>query len=235
MAKSKANIKRVASAGGVKAPPKPRGPKPDQLKKRAKQQAKARMKRVLRVALVLLLALIVAFVVYMVKFHGRQPKDALKKVIAYAYEDKSLKFRDMFTSDSIEMVERGRDSSEPWERLIDGITPVDKPKIVSENKYEQNGIDNAELVVKIDDEDRIIHMRREDGAWKVNLNVAIDPRRVELPTDIPPEYVENFQVSDENEAWWEDVPKAEEEAEKEKGAVGRFFSKITRGGKRLFF
>lgn len=233
MAKINPNIKKVASAGGVKVPPMPRVPKTEQLKKQAKEQAKARMKRFIRIAIFIAIALIVAFVIYMVKFYGRQPKDAFKKAIAYAYQDETLKFRDMFTSDSIEMVENGRESNEPWERLMDGITPATKPQIVSESKSQQNSIENAELVVKIEDESRVIHMRQEGGAWKINLNVAIDPRRIALPSDIPPEYVENFQVTDENEAWWEDAP--EEKAEKEKSAIARFFSKLSGGGKRTFF
>lgn len=233
MAKLNPNIKKVASTGGIKVPPTPRAPKADQLKKQAKERAKARMKSFIRIGIFIAVALIVALVVYMVKFHGRQPKDAFKKAVSYAYQDETLKFRDMFTSDSIGMVENGRESNEPWEHLMDGITPAQKPKIISESKSEQNSIENAELVVKIGDEDRVIHMRREDGAWKINLNVAIDPRRIALPSDIPPEYVENFQVTDENEAWWEDAP--EEKAEKEKGAISKFFSKIMGGGKRTFF
>ena len=66
-------------------------------------------------------------------------------------------------------------------------------------------------------------MRKEDGAWKINLNVAINQRKLTLPDDIPAEYIDNFDVSDEPEAWWEEDEANDEKAKKQSGG---FWQKI---------
>ncbi|MCL2326590.1 MAG: hypothetical protein FWC40_08880, partial [Proteobacteria bacterium] len=239
MAKLNPNLTKAAKMAGTaakvpKAPPMPKAPKaptPDQLKKQAKAKAMARLKNLIKLGIFLLTIAIVALVVYLVKFHGKQPKDALKQAIEFAYKDNVLKFRDAFTTDSIEMVENGRPySEEPWKRLMDGITPAARPAITKEKVETRNDIRTAEVTLLIDAEQRTIYMRQEEGQWKINLNVAINPRRLTLPDNIPPEYIENFQISDDQEAWWEDPP--EEKEKKAKG--GGWLSKLKIGNKRLF-
>ena len=96
--------------------------------------------------------------------------------------------------------------------------------------YTTDGEPFATLTVNIDGERRIVNMREEDGRWKVNLNVALNPKRIVLPDDIPPDYIENFAVTDEHEAWWEE---AEEKSDDDKGGKkgmldglkGKFFKK----------
>lgn len=229
MAKMKmnANVKRAAQMGGGRVPPTPKVPvkTPEQLKKQAEARAKARMKRLVRVLIVGACLGVVALVVYFVKFYGRMPKDALKTCIEYAYKDNGVKFRECFTADSIEMVESmGENSEAQWAHLMDGITPIERPKIEKEKIVENKGFKTADLVVRIDGESRPITMRQEDGAWKINLNVAINPRKIELPADVPPDYIDNFEVSDEMEAWWEE----DGETGEQKKDAG-FFSRLMSG------
>lgn len=228
MAKLNPNIKRAAQMGGVRLPPKPRIPgvkTPDQIKKQAQARAKTRIKRLVRVLIVCGVLLIVGAVVYLVKFHGRMPKDAWNKCIEYAYKDDTVNFRDCFTVDSIEMVESGDGVHErKWEHLIEGVTPTSgRPKLVRSETSESKGIESAELAIDIDGTERTVYMRKEDGAWKINLNVAINPRKLTLPDDIPPEYIDNFDVSDEPEAWWEEDDGGDDK--KEEGSGG-FLSKL---------
>ena len=94
---AKVNAKQVsglASKAGApkipKAPKMPKAPKvksPEELKKQAQAKAKARAKKLLKVVILLAVVALVAFIVYMVKFYGRQPHDALKPCIEYAYKN----------------------------------------------------------------------------------------------------------------------------------------------------
>lgn len=230
MAKAKINasqVKSVAARGGVRAPVAPvRVQKPDQLKKQAQARAKARAKMLIRVAIFALIILIVGLVVYLVKFHGRMPKDAFYSAVEYAYKDNTIKFKEAFTSDSIELVESGDGNPEDhWMKLMDGITPSTRPKVTKEDQTEKNGIKTATLTVNVDGELRTVYMLNEEGKWKINLNVAINPRMITLPDDIPPEYVENFELTDEPEAWWESDKEESDEKSKKSG----FFSKLKSG------
>ncbi len=230
MAKLNPNIKKAAQMGGVRVPPKPRVPgvkTPDQIKKQAQARAKSRLKRLVRVLIVAACLLVVGLVVYFVKFHGRMPKDAWNKCVEYAYKDDVMKFRDCFTVDSIEMVESSDGATDrKWEHLIEGITPVaGRPKFIRSDIADEKGIKNAELAVNIDGNERTVYMRQEDGAWKINLNVAINPRKLTLPDDIPPEYLDNFDVSDEPEAWWENEDADADGGKKKKS--GGFFKNFS--------
>ncbi len=223
MAKAKVNVnqvKGVASKAGAPIPPKPRIQSPDQLKKQAEQRAKARVKTLIRGAIMVLGLVIIAGAVYLFKFYGRMPKDALKNAIEYAYEDNTIKFKQYFTTDSIKIVENGNDTNTaPWEHLMDVITPTgEKPKILKENIEEKNNQKIAQVTIRLEGDERTIHMRQEDGKWRINLNVAIDPRHLTLPEDIPADYIDNFTLNDELEAWWETPPETEENSS--------FFSKI---------
>lgn len=230
-------LKSVASKGGVKVPQAPKAPKvpamkPDQLKKQAQAKAKARLKMLVKVLVVAAVLAVIGVIVYFVKFYGRQPKDAFKNTVEYAYADKIEQFRSTFTQDSIELVESGVENTDAaWEHLMDGVTPAAvRPEVIMEKIEDEKGIRSAELTVNIDGERRIVNMREEDGRWKVNLNVALNPKRIVLPDDIPPDYIENFAVTDEHEAWWEE---AEEKSDDDKGGKkgmldglkGKFFKK----------
>lgn len=228
MAKLNPNIKKAAQMGGVRVPPKPRVPgvkTPDQIKKQAQARAKSRMKRLVRVLIVAGALFVVGLVVYFVKFYGRMPKDAWNKCIEYAYKDDTAKFRDCFTVDSIDMVESGDGVNDrKWAHLIEGVTPVSgRPKVIRSTSTGAKGIESAEMAVNIDGVERTVYMRKEDGAWKINLNVAINPRKLTLPDDIPAEYIDNFDVSDEPEAWWEEDEANDEKAKKKSGG---FWQKI---------
>lgn len=229
MAKLNPNIKQVAQKGGVRIPPKPRPPAgiktPDQLKKQAEARAKSRLKRLIRILVVAGVLLVIGLVVYFVKFYGRMPKDAWKQCVEYAYKDNIIKFQECFTVDSIEMVESSDGASdEKWEHLMDGITPPSKDlKVVKEDVKDEKGVKTAEMAVNIDGDERTVYMRQEDGKWRINLNVAINPHKITLPNDIPPEYIDNFDVSDEPEAWWED----DDENGKKKQKNGGFFSNFS--------
>lgn len=231
MAKAKVDVKQVKSVaqkGGVKVPPAPvRVQKPEQLKKQAEARAKARMKMLIRVAIFAGVALIIGLIVYFVKFHGRMPKDAFNTAVEYAYKSKTEKFRGMFSSDSIALVESGDgNAEESWQHLMDGISPEDKPKVKETKTENKKGIETARMTVLIDGEDRNIHMIKEDGAWKINLNVAINPQKLTLPDNIPPEYLQNFEF-DEDEAWWENPSEEEdEEGSGKSGGKKGFLSKI---------
>lgn len=199
---------------------------PDQIKAEAQRRAKARMKRMIRVLVIAGIFLVVGLVVYFVKFYGRMPKDAFNTCVKYAYQDNMLSFRDCFTSDSIAMIESSDGSHErDWEHLIDEITPSKKPEVKQEEIATQNNLRTAELSVMIDGVERSIFMREEEGRWKINLNVAINPRKITLPDDIPAEYIDGFETSDEPEAWWEE---GEQEAEEKKKGGGGFFAKMKR-------
>lgn len=230
MAKAKINanqVKSVAGRAGAPVPPAPRIQSPDQLKKQAQQRAKARVKSMIRIAMFALTIAIIGLIVYFVKFYGRMPKDALKTAINYAYENNEIKFRQSFTTDSIKMVDNGNENnSEPWRNLMESISPAgDRPKILSEKIEEKNNKKLAEVKIKLDGDERTVYMRQEDGKWRINLNVAIDPRHLTLPSDIPADYKDNFDLNDEPEAWWEEPP---EEEGKKKG----FLSKFKCGGGR---
>ena len=222
-----AKVKSVASKGGVTVPPSPvRVQKPDQLKKQAQARAKARVKALIRIGIFIAIAAIIALVVYLVKFHGRMPKDAFNNAVEYAYKNKAVQFRDMFTSDSIALVESGEGSVEDnWEHLMAGVTPSETPKVKSEKQENKKGIKTATLEVMIDGEMRTVHMLQEDGSWKINLNVALNPQKLTLPDNIPPEYIQNFEVADEDEAWWED-PADDKENGKDASKKGGFLSKF---------
>lgn len=235
MAKVNASkVKSTAAMAGIRKPPPPAGmraPKPSQAKQAAKAMAKGRIKMMIRVLVIGLIVGAIALIVYFVKFHGRQPKDAFNTAIEYAYKDNVVKFSGMFTEASVMLVEDSEGNSEDvWAHLMNEVSPSQKPKVLSENITEQSGVKSAVLTVKIDGEDRTIHMLQEDGSWKINLNVALDPRKVKLPDDIPPEYVENFEVSDKPEAWWDYIDEDEKEnsqgASKSKKKSGGFFSKF---------
>ncbi|MBR4984828.1 MAG: hypothetical protein IKY83_03680 [Proteobacteria bacterium] len=223
-------LKSAASKGGVKVPAAPKAPKvpavkPDQLKKQAQAKAKARMKMLIRVLVVAAVVAVIGVIVYFVKFHGRQPKDAFNNTVEYAYGDKIEKFRNTFTQDSIELVESGQDNPDAaWEHLIDGITPAEHPTVIRQTIEDEKGIRTAVLTVKVDGEQRTVNMREEDGRWKVNLNVALNPKQIVLPDDIPPDYIENFAVADEHEPWWENSEEGGDESGKKgesKGLLGR--------------
>lgn len=215
-------LKSAASKGGVKVPQTPKVPavKPDQLKKQAQAKAKARLKMLIKVLIVAAVLAVVGVIVYFVKFYDRQPKDAFKHTVEYAYADKIEKFRNSFTQDSIELVESGAENTDAaWEHLMDGVTPAAvRPEVVMEKIEDEKGIRTAELTVNIDGERRIVNMREEDGRWKVNLNVALNPKRLVLPEGIPPDYIENFAVTDEHEAWWEE---SEEKSDDGSGKGGK--------------
>ena len=236
MAKAKVDVKQVKSVaqkGGVKIPPAPQAPvkvqKPEQLKKQAQERAKKRMKMLIRVAIFAAVALVIGLVVYLVKFHGRMPKDAFNTAVEYAYKSKTEKFRGMFSSDSIALVEAGDgNADESWAHLMNGISPTKKPEVKSAKTENKKGIETAHLTVLIDGEDRNVYMVKEDGAWKINLNVAINPQKLTLPDNIPPEYLQNFEY-DEDEAWWENPGEDEDGGDKGKGGKGGgkgFLSKI---------
>ena len=220
------NVQQVAGMAGVKAPPIPKSPKKkaDQLKKEAATRAKNRAKAMLRIAIMAGVAAAIGLVIYFVKFYGRQPKDAFEVAVEAAYRNDTLQFRDVFTEDSIAFVENGEgDSSKNWEHLMEGISPVSEhPKVKKTEIKEEKDIKSAELTVNIDGDERKIYMRQEDGAWKINLNVALNPRKITLPPNIPPEYIDNFNVSDESEAWWETSDKKKNEEENS----GGFLSKL---------
>ena len=235
MAKINASkLKSAATMAGVRKPvaPAPAGvriQKPSQMKQAAKARAKARMKMLIRVLIFAAIAAIIALVIYFVKFYGRQPKDAFKTAIEYAYKDNTVKFSSMFTEDSILLVEDSDgDPDKVWEHLMDQVTPPEKPKVVKEVVEEENGIKSATLTVKIDNVDRTIHMMQEDGSWKINLNVAINPSKVDLPDDIPPQYIENFKSSEKPEPWWDHIDDEEGGSSKDKSkkSSGGFFSKF---------
>lgn len=228
MAKVNASkVKAVASKGGVRVPPSPvKVQKPDQLKKQAQARAKARMKSLMKILIFIAIAAIIGLVVYLVKFHGRMPKDAFNNAVEYAYKSKTVQFRDMFTSDSIALVESGEGNAEDsWNHLMSGITPQTPPKVTREKQEDKKGIKTATLDVMIDGEMRTVHMLQEDGSWKINLNVALNPQKLTLPDDIPPEYIQNFEISDEDEAWWEDSDEDEENSKTSKKSGG-FLSKL---------
>lgn len=226
-------VKSAAASGGVRVPPSPvRIQKPDQIKKQAQAQAKARMKMLIRVAIMAGILLVIGLVVYFVKFYGRMPKDAFKTAVNYAYKDDVIPFRDSFTNQTIELVEAGGNGETQWLHLMDGITPAERPKVVNEKITEKNGIKTAELTVKVGGEDRTVYMLQEDGDWKINLNVTINPRKVTLPEDVPPEYVDNFDVSEEPDAWWEEGTKDKDDEEGDKGKQGGFLSSLKK--KKLF-
>ena len=232
------NLKKAASMGGIKKPPKPAAPAeaqfvkkvkdPNQLKKMAQAKAKQRLKMLIRVLVVMLTVAIIAGAVYFFKFYGRQPKDAFKAAVEYAYKDNIGKFRNSFTSDSIAMVENSDEqSTDVWSHLIDGITPPVHPKVVSEKVTGTKDNPTAELTVNIDGENRMIYMRKEDGRWKINLNVAINPRKITLPDNVPVEYLENFEVSDEPDAWWEEgVAEKKDEKDSKDGFFGGLKKKL---------
>ena len=226
-----ANLKKAAAMGGVRKPPAPAGAaqlkNPGQLKKMAEARAKQRMKMLIKVLIFVAVVAVIGGIVYFVKFYGRQPKDAFKNAVEYAYKDNVQKFRNSFTSDSIAMVENtDEDPTDLWMHLIDGITPSVHPKVLSEKITGSKDNPTAELKVNVDGAERMIYMRKEDGNWKINLNVAINPKKITLPDNIPVEYLENFEVSDEPEAWWEEgTEEAKEEAEKDEG----FFKRLTSG------
>lgn len=223
------SAQKAAAMGGVRAPmmpPKPRIQTPEQLKKQAEAKAKARAKAMMRILIVAAVLAVVGLVVYLVKFHGRMPKDAFQNAVEYAYKNDVDRFRTVFTTDSVELVENEPEkATEVWLHLIDGITPTPKPEVLKQEIEDNKGIKTAELTVKMDGEQRTVHMRQEDGAWKINLNVAINPRKVTLPDDIPPEYIENFETSDEPEAWWEEGEEKKDSKKKKKG----FFAKLKSG------
>jgi hypothetical protein len=224
MKSAAAGAKKAASMGGIKAPmvPKPRVQTPEQLKKQAQAKAKARAKAMMRILIVTAVLAVVGLVVYFVKFHGRMPKDAFQNALEYAYKNDVDKFRTTFTTDSVELVENDPDkANDIWLHLIDGITPTQKPEVLRQDIEANKGIKTAELSVKIDGHQRTVHMRQEDGTWKINLNVAINPRKVTLPDDIPPEYIENFETSDEPEAWWEEGEEKKDD-KKKKGFFAKF-------------
>lgn len=199
------NVARMAGA--------PIAPKPKQVGAMAKGRAKSTLKRFITIGILLLTIAIVAGIVYFVKFYGRQPKDALKKTIAYAYENKYEAFRDSFTSDSITLLEgTWQRAGDPWEHMMDGITPTERPKILGETVKDVKGVKTAEVELLLDGKDRSIHMRQEDGVWKVNINVAIDPRKVSLPPGLEPEILELFATQDDNSAWWEEEEDQEGDA-----------------------
>ena len=204
---AKVNAKQVsglASKAGApkipKAPKMPKAPKvksPEELKKQAQAKAKARAKKLLKVVILLAVVALVAFIVYMVKFYGRQPHDALKPCIEYAYKNNVTKFRSSITP-------------------VGARTEIGKETIKTENNRS-----TAEVEVTVDGIKRTIFMRQDDGQWLINLNVAINPNHVELPPDIPESYRDSFTINQENDAWW-DEPAEEEEAKKD----GGFFSKF---------
>ena len=114
-----------------------------------------------------------------------------------------------------------------WSHLIDGITPPVHPKVVSEKVTGTKDNPTAELTVNIDGENRMIYMRKEDGRWKINLNVAINPRKITLPDNVPVEYLENFEVSDEPDAWWEEgVAEKKDEKDSKDGFFGGLKKKL---------
>lgn len=224
MKSAAAGAKKAAAMGGVRAPmvPKPRVQTPEQLKKQAEARAKARVKAMMRILVVAAVLAVVGLVVYFVKFHGRMPKDAFENTLEYAYKNDVDKFRTTFTSDSIERIENDPGmANDTWLHLMDGITPTERPKVTKQEIEDNKGIRTAELSINMEGEQRTIYMREEDGAWRINLNVAINPRKVTLPDDIPPEYIENFETSDEPEAWWEEAEEKKDE-KKKKGFLGLF-------------
>ena len=232
------NVQRVAGMAGVKAPNVPKVPKApkkkaDQLKKEASARAKNRAKAMLRIAIMAGVAAAIGFVVYFVKFHGRQPKDAFEVAVEAAYRNDTLQFRDVFTEDSIAFVENAEgDSTKNWEHLMEGISPVSEhPKVKKTDITENKDIKSAELTVDIEGEEKKIYMRQEDGAWKINLNVALNPKKVTLPDNIPAKYIDNFNVSDEPEAWWETTDKKKNEEEGSKSFLSKlkFWEKSNNG------
>ena len=230
---AKVNAKQVSGlaskAGAPKMPKAPKAPKapkvksPEELKKQAQAKAKARAKKLLKVVILLAVVALVAFIVYMVKFYGRQPHDALKPCIDYAYKNNVTKFRACFTHDSIMRVDGGDENNDDaWAGLIDSITPVGaRTEIGKETIKTENNRSTAEVEVTVDGKKRTIFMRQDDGQWLINLNVAINPNHVELPPDIPESYRDSFTINQENDAWWDEEAE-EEEAKKDKG----FFSKF---------
>ena len=227
---AKVNAKQVSGiaskAGAPKKPKAPHAPKiksPEELKKQAQAKAKARAKRLLKIFIMLAVVALIALIVYLVKYYGRQPHDALKPCIEYAYKNKVSKFRDCFTHDSIMRVDGGQeDNEEAWQALIDSITPVGaKTKIGKETIKTENNRSTAEVEVTVGGIKRTIFMRRDDGRWLINLNVAINPNHVELPPDIPESYRDSFTINKENDAWWDEA-EPEEEAQKNNGFLSKF-------------
>lgn len=211
-----------AAGKAAKAVKKPPLKDVGKLKKQAKAEAKKRAKALAKVLMAAALVVALGFIVYLVKIHGRQPKDALENAIDYAYHDNVLKFRDSFTADSIAMVETsGENPDKVWKHLMDGVTPTPPPEIVRQDIEENKGVRTAEVTVVLESTERTIYMREEDGGWKINLNVAINPRRVTLPEGIPPEYIDNFAVSDEPQAWWEEDTAAAQEGGKENDLMAK--------------
>ncbi len=225
-ATSKAGIKMPPAAAGVKAPAGIKVKSPDQMKKMAQEKAKARLKVLLKIVILLVVVAIVAGIVYMVKYYGRQPKDALENAIQYAYKDNVVRFRQSFTEDTIRHVENGDEyKEEAWEPLINAITPIEgHPKILDETIEEVNQKKLAKVTILLDGEKRTVNMRQDDGKWLIDLNVAIDPMHVTLPEEIPAAYMKNFKLKDTHEPWWEDPPEASE------GTAQGFLSKFKCGG-----
>jgi len=221
-ATAKAGIKMPpAAAGGVKAPAGVKVKSPDQMKKMAQEKAKARLKRLMKVVIVLVVVALVAGIVYMVKFFGRQPKDALENAINFAYKDNVVRFRQYFTEDTIRHVENGGEyREEAWESLINAITPMDRPKILDQTIEDVNQKKLAKVTILLEGEKRTVNMRQDDGKWLIDLNVAIDPMHVTLPEEIPAAYMKNFKLRDTHEAWWEDPPEASDS--KAQGFLAKF-------------
>ena len=233
MAKLAPNIQKVAGMAGVKTPKIPtKAPKlknADQLKKEAAAEGKKRAKRLIKVLIVAAIAATIALVIYFVKFYGKQPKDVLAVAVEAAHQSDMMAFRNTFTEDSIEFVENSEgDSNKNWEHLMDGLCPTSEyPSVKSQEITEVNDIKNAELTVIIEGEERKIFMRQEEGVWKINLNVALNPnpQKLPLPEDIPPEYMDNFNVSGKPEAWWEESSKKEDE--EKSGGIGSYLKKVS--------
>jgi len=231
MAKIAPNVQKAAGMAGIKAPPvkAPKLKTADQLKKEAAAEGKKRAKRLVKVLIVAAVAAAIALVIYFVKFYGKQPKDMLAVAAEAASHGDLLAFRNTFTEDSIAFVENAEgDSKKNWEHLMDGLCPTSElPSVKKQEITEVNDIKNAELTVLIEGKERKIFMRQEEGTWRINLNVALNPnpKNLPLPDDIPPEYVNNFNVSGKTEAWWEDSDKKEDE-EKSSG-VGSYLKKVS--------
>ncbi|MFA5625214.1 MAG: hypothetical protein WC966_09205 [Bradymonadales bacterium] len=216
--RAKVNVKSAARKAGAPVPPM--APKPKQIGAQAKGRAKGAMKRFVVLGIILLSAAIIAGIVYLVKYHGKQPKDALKKAFTYAYENKYEAFRESFTADSISLLETTWDrAGDPWEHMMDGVTPPTKPKILGESVKEVKGFKTAQVEVLLEDNERTVHMREEDGKWKININVAINPRKISLPEGLDPAILEMFSTDDEYAAWWEEEEEEGADGEKPKSSA----------------
>ncbi len=198
---------------GVRKPPKASA-----AKKMAASRGKMMLRRVLRIAIPIIILAVIALVVYFVFFKKPKPEAIVKKAVECSINGHSACFRELFTDDSIALLESSWASNEQkigsWEEMMDGLltSAYKSPKIHDGVVEEHQGIKTATVEVDIDGVTRIIHLRQQKGLWRMTVNVPMDPDAIELPAGVPEIALKNTSTEEEKEEvdWWARDPDAEE-------------------------